>query len=108
MLKSMKKFDYFNYIFLILFSCITLYPFIYVLAGSFNQGTDYMNGGVYLFPRVFSLDNYKMVFNDKRLYYGIQNTVARTVLGTAAGLLFTALVSYGMSRKVGKPGLQTS
>lgn len=99
MLKSMKKFDYFNYIFLILFSCITLYPFIYVLAGSFNQGTDYMNGGVYLFPRVFSLDNYKMVFNDKRLYYGIQNTVARTVLGTAAGLLFTALVSYGMSRK---------
>ncbi|HHW00209.1 MAG TPA: carbohydrate ABC transporter permease [Clostridiaceae bacterium] len=96
---SLNKFDYFNYIFLILISCITIYPFIYVLAGSFNQGTDYMNGGVYLFPRVFSLDNYKMIFNDNRLYIGFKNTIARTLIGTPAGVFFTAMVSYGMSRK---------
>lgn len=99
MLKSMKKFDYINYSFLIMFSLITIYPFIYVLAGSFNQGTDYMNGGVYLFPRMFSLDNFKMIFNDDRLLYGFKNTVARTVIGTVSGVFFTALVSYGMSRK---------
>lgn len=97
-LGSMGIFDYFNYIFLILFSCITIYPFIYILAGSFNQGNDYMRGGVYLFPRIFSLDNYSMIFYDKRLIYGFQNTIARTAIGTVAGVIFTALVSYGMSR----------
>ncbi len=96
---SIGAFDYFNYIFLIMFCLITLYPFIYILAGSFNQGNDYMRGGVYFLPRVFSLDNYTMIFYDKRLIYGFQNTIARTVIGTLTGLIFTAMVSYGMSRK---------
>lgn len=96
---SLNLFDYFNYVFLILLACITIYPFLYVLTGSFNQGSDYMRGGVYLFPRVFSLDNYSMIFYDKRLAFGFQNTIARTIIGTVAGVIFTALVSYGMSRK---------
>ncbi len=92
-------FDYLNYTVLILLALITIFPFIYVIAGSFNLGSDYMRGGVYFFPRVISLDNYTMIFNDKRLFVGFQNTVARTVLGTVTGVLFTAIVSYGMSRK---------
>ncbi len=92
-------FDYLNYTVLILLAAITIFPFIYVIAGSFNLGSDYMRGGVYFFPRVISLDNYTMIFNDKRLFVGFQNTLARTVLGTVTGVLFTAVVSYGMSRK---------
>jgi len=96
---SLNTFDYASYIFLFLFSCITIYPFLYILAGSFNEGSDYMRGGVYLIPRVFSLDNYAVIFNDKRLIYGFQNTIARTVLGTFLGVIYTAMVGYGMSRK---------
>ncbi len=92
-------FDYLNYIVLFLFSLIVLYPFIYVLAGAFNDGTDYMRGGVYLFPRVFSLDNFITIFNDSRLYIGFKNTIARTIIGTILGTLFTTIVAYGMSRK---------
>jgi putative aldouronate transport system permease protein len=96
---SLTKVDYLNYTLLILLASLTIYPFIYVIAGSFSLGSDYMRGGVYFFPRTFSLDNYTMIFNDKRLLIGFKNTIGRTLLGTLTGVLFTGTVSYGMSRK---------
>lgn len=94
-----KLFDYINVILMLLIAIICIYPMIYVIAGAFNEGVDYMRGGVYLFPRKLSLDNFQMVFNDSRLITGFKVTIARTVIGTVAGTLFTALVAYGMSRK---------
>lgn len=94
-----KLFDYVNAFLMLLIALICIYPLIYVVAGAFNEGVDYMRGGIYLFPRKFSLDNFKMVFSDKRLLIGFRVTIARTIIGTIAGTLFTALVSYGMSRK---------
>ena len=41
-----KAFDIFNVIFLSLFALVCLYPFVYILALSFNDGTDAMKGGV--------------------------------------------------------------
>jgi putative aldouronate transport system permease protein len=98
-LRGWNLFDYLNLLFMIFIIIISLYPFVFVVAGAFNEGTDYMRGGVYLFPRKFSLDNFTMVFNDKRLGIGFFNTVARTLIGTVTGTLFTATVAYGMSRK---------
>ncbi|WP_321011954.1 carbohydrate ABC transporter permease [Eisenbergiella sp.] len=94
-----KLFDYVNAFLMLLIALICIYPLIYVVSGAFNEGVDYMRGGIYLFPRKFSLDNFKMVFSDKRLLIGFRVTIARTIIGTIAGTLFTALVSYGMSRK---------
>ncbi len=94
-----KLFDYINTFLMLLIAMICIYPLIYVVAGAFNEGVDYMRGGIYLFPRKFSLDNFKMVFSDKRLLIGFRVTIARTIIGTITGTLFTALVSYGMSRK---------
>ncbi|MFD2614103.1 carbohydrate ABC transporter permease [Paenibacillus gansuensis] len=99
---GMKKWDTFsivNYVFLTLFCLLTLYPIIYVIAGSFNEGNDYMRGGVYFFPRVFSLASYEIVFNDDRLYTGFFISISRTVIGTVTSVLFTAMVAYAMSRK---------
>ena len=84
---------------LVLIALITLYPFVYTLAGSFNDGTDFEKGGVWLFPRVFTLDNYAAVFSDYRLWIGLGNTVLRTVVGTAAALIVTSCVAYAMSQR---------
>ncbi len=84
---------------LVLIALITLYPFVYTLAGSFNDGTDFEKGGVWLFPRVFTLDNYTAVFSDYRLWIGLGNTVLRTVVGTAAALIVTSCVAYAMSQR---------
>ncbi len=94
-----NAFDVFNVILMLFILLCTLFPFVYVVAGAFSEGQDYMRGGVYFWPRKFSLDNFTMVFNDSRLYIGFANTIARTVLGTFLGTLFTAIVSYGMSRR---------
>ncbi len=99
MKKKIEPFEVIVSIFMILISIICIFPFIYVLAGSLNEGMDYMRGGIYFFPRKLSFDNYRMVFNDKRLLIGIKNTCLRTVIGTVTGTYFTALVAYGMSRK---------
>lgn len=100
--KQRKKISWFyviNYSVFGLFALICLYPLWYVLIGSFNEGMDYLSGGVYLFPRKFTLDNYRLVFGDAKLWSAFFVTVSRTVLGTAISVLFTAIVAYAMSRR---------
>lgn len=92
-------FDYLNYALLGLFALITLYPMIYVIAGSLNEGLDFISGGVYFFPRKFSLENYYVVIQDMRLWNGYLITFSRTLIGTISALLFTSMVAYAMSRK---------
>ena len=54
-------------IFMVLFLIVTLYPILNTLAISFNDGIDSVRGGIYLWPRVFTLQNYKSVFNNQNL-----------------------------------------
>lgn len=91
-------FDWINGIVLVTFALMSVYPLIYVLAGSFNEGADYINGGIWLFPRVFSTENYQVVLNDERLWRSYGITILRTVVGTVTALLYTAIVAYAMSR----------
>lgn len=94
-----RLFDVVNYTLLILIALITLYPFYYILVLSFNEGNDAVRGGIYLFPRVFTLNNYKEFFSDKSWLMAVWVTTLRTVIGTAVGVAFTSIVSYALSRR---------
>lgn len=87
------------YTFLILLSFSALYPFWNALVVSFNLGLDTSKGGVTFWPRVFTLENYEIVFNDKRLINGLAISVSRTVVGTATAILMTAILAYGMTKR---------
>jgi putative aldouronate transport system permease protein len=76
-----------------------LYPFYYVLILSFNRGTDALLGGVYLWPRTFTFENYARLLSDSHWYLAFLVTVARTVVGAALGVLFTCLVAYGLAHR---------
>lgn len=76
---------------------VTVYPFLYVLIISFNEGVDASLGGIYWWPRKFTLENYEQFFNDSKWLVGLGVTVLRTVAGTLIGVLFTTLVAYGLS-----------
>ncbi len=91
-------FDVINFACLAIFCVLCIYPIIYVLAGSFNQGADYSKGGVYLLPRLFTLENYRIVLEKEELWQSYWVTICRTVIGTATALLFTSIVAYAMSR----------
>lgn len=94
---SRKIFLLFTYIFLALFGFATLYPFWYVLVASFNTGRDFAKGGVYLWPRVFTLENFTRAFTDNRIFASLTISVARTLIGIVVGLFFTSLMAYALS-----------
>lgn len=96
---SRKIFVFFNYIFLALFGFITLYPFWYVLVASLNTGRDFARGGVYFWPREFTLENFTHAFKDSRIFDSLTISVSRTLIGVLIGLVFTALLAYGLSIK---------
>ena len=88
-----------NTIFLVLFVIITLYPVLNTVAISFNDGIDAVRGGIHLWPRIFTLSNYKTVLNQQNIITGAIVSVARTVLGTIFALVTNALLAYVISRK---------
>ena len=83
---------------LFLIALFSLFPFWYTLVGSFNDGLDYEYGGVWIFPRKFTLANYQVVLGDERLYRAFLNTFIIVGVGTSCSIIFTSIVSYAMSQ----------
>ena len=92
-------FEVFVVVFLALFVVITLYPVLNTIVLSFNDGIDAVRGGIYLWPRKFSLKNYKTVFAMQNIWVGARVTVARTVIATLTSLVANALLAFVVSRK---------
>ncbi|MFD0671103.1 carbohydrate ABC transporter permease [Cohnella sp. GCM10027633] len=77
-----------------------IYPFLYMLAVSLNEGADAAKGGVYIWPRSFTWINYEIVLGNQIIRNAYWITIGRTVIGTVAGLLITLLVAFGLSYKL--------
>lgn len=89
--------DFFVYLILIIVVIVTVYPFYYSLVISFNNGRDASLGGIFLWPRVFTLENYEAVFGNKQLVGGFVVTISRTIVGTIVSLVFTGLFAYSLA-----------
>ena len=92
-------FNTFNFVFMATLMIVTLYPFINTLAISFNNGVDTLRGGIYLWPREFSLQNYKAIFIGGNVFHAFLVSVERTVLSTVTNLFLTTMLSFTLSRK---------
>ncbi|MCV9888738.1 MULTISPECIES: carbohydrate ABC transporter permease [Bacillaceae] len=93
-----RVFDIINYIFLLIVMIVTLYPFLNVLAISLNESTDTVRGGIYAWPREFTLNNYLEIMKYDHLVTGFFNSVLRTVIGTILGVFAQAMVAFTLSR----------
>ena len=93
-----RAFSVFIAIFMIIFVVVTLYPVLNTLAISFNEGTDALKGGIYLWPRKFTLKNYVTILQKNNLITGAVVTVARTVIGTLLSLVLNAILAFIVSR----------
>lgn len=78
---------------------VTFYPFWYSLVLSFNEGIDALRGGIYLWPRKFTLENYEAVFSIDYIPTAFLVSVSRTLLGTVVCVAFTGLFAYACSHK---------
>src|SRR5690625_4210524 len=93
-----RIFDTSNVIFMIILCVFMLYPFLNQLAISFNEASDALRGGIYLWPREFTLHNYEHVFEKAAIWQAVLISVLRTVIGAGVGLLCTAMVAYAIAQ----------
>ncbi|MCL6589365.1 MAG: carbohydrate ABC transporter permease [Firmicutes bacterium] len=91
-------FNTFNLIFMLFLVTVTLYPFLNTIAISFNEGMDSIRGGIYLWPRLFTLKNYESVFVGGTIFNAFYISVARTVLSAIINVFFTTMLAYTLTR----------
>jgi putative aldouronate transport system permease protein len=87
-----------NTTFLVLLAALMIYPLLNTLAISFNDGADAVRGGIGIWPRVFSLKNYSVVFHMSTIYQAFFMSVLKTVVVVATNLFFTSMLAYALSR----------
>lgn len=87
-----------TYIIVIVLCLTILLPCLNVLALSFNDGQDAARGGVFIWPRMWTLDNYKEVFKDGSIIGAYKITIARTLIGTLMCLVVTTFAAFALNQ----------
>lgn len=99
MVTKFKTFTVINSAFMILFAFLSAYPMWYILVLSFNEGLDAAMGGIYWWPRSFTIGNYIVILQNDIILNAFKISVLRTAIGTIGSLLVTSMVAYALSRK---------
>lgn len=94
-----RIFDGLNVTFMLIFSFITIYPFWYVLIMSFNNGNNAAEGPIWLWPRMFTLDNYAYVLQYRLLKSAFFITLARCIIGPVISVSICMMTAYALSKK---------
>ena len=85
---------------LILFALVCVLPFILIVSSSLSDETAIIQKGYSLWPRDFSLNAYKLVFeNPARIIRAYGMTIFVTLCGTALGTFLNVMTGYVLQRK---------
>ncbi|GBF77200.1 ABC transporter permease [Paenibacillus sp. 598K] len=94
-----RLFDVANYLFLTIFACVTVLPFVYIIAGSFTTEAELAARDFFIIPRDYSLAAYQYIFSSNTIFRSIGVSIFITVTGTITNLMFTLTMAYALSRK---------
>lgn len=97
--KLRKIFNIVNVLLITLLCVIMVYPYLNQLATAFNDSLDTSVGGLTIYPRVFTLDNFKTVFVNSQVRVGLLISSSRTIIATLLSLLVTYMAAYALSNK---------
>jgi putative aldouronate transport system permease protein len=101
-LKSSSRFhlfDFFLAVLMVFVAIVTLYPFLNVLAKSFNNPLDTVKGGLTIYPRKPTIQNYVDLFaTGSNLPQAFKISILRTILGTVCSVLCCSMFAYPLSR----------
>lgn len=96
---SDRVFTITNYVVLGILLLGVITPLLHVLASSFSSTVAVMSGHVLLWPVDFSLTGYEAVFNYKRVWLGLGNSLFYSVFGTLVNVIMTFLAAYPLARE---------
>ncbi len=92
-----------KFLFLFFVAVVMVFPFVYVLAVSFSSAKDVLAGGLILLPQHPSLDAYRALLEGGVVVHALEVSVGLVVFGTAAKMIATIALAYGLSKR-GVPG----
>jgi putative aldouronate transport system permease protein len=84
---------------LLIFMIIILFPFYYVITVSVMPNENYVTQAYHLLPDGFTLDYYRLIFNDKRLVNALGVSVFVTIVGTALNVIVTGAGAYVLTKQ---------
>lgn len=77
---------------------VMIFPMVYVVSMSLSSAADAARGGLVLFPKNPTLEAYRAILSGGVVQRALQVSFGLTLFGTAAQMLFTATMAYGLSR----------
>ena len=94
-----KIFDWIINILMGAIAIMFLLPLVHVVVCSFSSVNQVIAGNVGLFPVDFTIDGYKEVFADEKLWRGFGNSLFYTFVGTIIQVTLQMLCAYPLSRR---------
>lgn len=87
------------YLLLGVFALTIVVAFWHLLNLSLSPSYIATKGGLLLYPKALTWDNYAKVISNRYIWIGYKNTLIRTAIGTTLQLFFTAMGAYCLSKK---------
>lgn len=94
-----KMFKVINYLLIIALCLSIILPFLNIIALAFNPGKDAEKGGIYFWPRTWSLDNFSHAFQTASIGTAFTVSLFRTFVGTITSVFLTAMAAYALKSK---------
>ncbi len=91
-------FDIINYLILIIFTLVIIFPFIYMFSVSISDPVAVGMMRVRFLPIGFQLNAYRTVFSDPNIMRAYYNSIVYATVGTIVTLFFNCLAAYPLSR----------
>ena len=98
-LKGISLFDVINTFLVVLITFMIAYPLYFCVIASFSDPTQVGAGKTLLWIKDFSLEAYRNIVKESRLWVGYRNTIIYTVLGTLYNLVLTIPLAYVMTKQ---------
>ena len=95
---SYKAFTCINTIIMLIILIVCMLPYLHTLAKALNDGNDTMLGGLTIFPRKFTWQNFTILFNDISMYKAFLLSVVRVIIGTVLGIMVQFAGAYVLSK----------
>ena len=96
--KSDYIFTFIVYASVVLISLLILYPLLFVVIASVSDPDLVASGQVLFWPKGITLEGYRYIFRDQRIWSGYYNTIRYTFFGTLIALTITIPAGYALSR----------
>lgn len=92
-------FEIFVYIVLGITLILVIYPLYFILIASFSDPVGVNTGKAMFFLYNPSLEGYKRIISDNRIWSGYLNTIIYTAVGTTINVVITMMIAYPLSRR---------